>query len=251
MKKPACEGDEKPAHTAEPKDEFSKLEQQYDSASIEDRDRLHPDFIQAIRRKHPGFVEETWQALRNGDSLKATLHHSMKRVLDRPDLSVGRKTNAREDAEAAMWLFGELLREDLEPKDIRGHGYELATRTLFIGLRAGLSTEEVDALQARFMSDRQRKLGKTPKGEKPGVAHAKELACEIAKENSQLSSAEIAEEIPNRWRLKGVACPKPEWLVRLVRKWRRNGAIPPQTHPRRRRTYPLRRVSPRMKFFQV
>jgi hypothetical protein len=131
---------------------------------------------------------------------------------------------------------------------MRGHARELATRTLFIGLRARLSPEEVDALQARFMSDRQQRLGKTPKGEKPAVAHAKELACEIAKENSELGSIEIAEEIPNRWRLKGVACPKPDWLVRLVRKWRRNGDIPPQTHPRRRRTYPLRRVSPKIKF---
>ena len=113
MKKPAGEDDEKPAHTAAPKDEFNKLEQQYDSASIEERDRLHPDFFQAIRRKHPGLVEETWRALRNGDSLKATLRHSMKRLLDRHDLSVGRKTNAREDADAAMWLLGELLRRTL------------------------------------------------------------------------------------------------------------------------------------------
>jgi hypothetical protein len=240
MKKPAVDGesDKLRALTEGPED-------QYDSASIEERDRLHPYFMRALRKKHPGLLEKTWRALRSGDGLKVTLRHSMKRVLDRHDLSAGRKTNAREDADAAMWLIDELQRNDLKPKTMRGHGYELATRMLFVGLRAGFSPKEVENLHARFMSDRQRDLGKTPKGEKPGVAHAKELACEIAKVNSQLSSAEIAEEIPNRWRLKGVACPKPEWLVRLVRKWRRNGAIPPQTHPRRRRTYPLRRVSPR------
>jgi hypothetical protein len=97
MKKPRGESHKPRAHTEGP-DEFSKLEQQYDSASIEERDRLHPDFIQAIRKKRPGLVEETWRALRSGDSLKATLRHSMKRVLDRHDLSAGRKTNAREDA---------------------------------------------------------------------------------------------------------------------------------------------------------
>jgi hypothetical protein len=175
----------------------------------------------------------------------------MKRLLDRHDLSVGRKTNAREDADAAIWLLGELLLEDLEPKEMRGHARELATRTLFIGLRVRLSPEEVDALQARFMADRQRNLGKMPKGEKPEIAHAKELACEIAKENSERSSIEIAEAIRNRWRLKGHACPKPDWLVRLVRKWRRNGDIPPQTGPRRRPAYPLRRASPKVKLSQV
>jgi hypothetical protein len=186
--------------------------------------------------------------LRSDVSLKAALRHAMKRLLDRHDLSFARKTNAREDADAAMWLIDELLREDLEPKEMSGHAYELATRFLLIGLRAGLSPEEVDALRAKSMADRQRKLGNTPKGEKPGIAHAKELACEIAKESSELSSIEIAEEIPTRWRLKGVPCPKPDWLARLVRKWRRNGDIPPQTNPRRRRTYPLRRVSPKIKF---
>jgi hypothetical protein len=251
IEKPAGEDDQKPAHAEGPDDEFSKLEQQYDSASIEERDRLHPEFIQAIRTRYPGLEEETWRALRGDDSLKATLRYSMKRLLDRHDLSVGRKTNAREDSDAAMGLLGELLREDLEPEEMRGHARELATRTLFIGLRTRLSPEEVDAFQARFMADRQRKLGEEPKEEKPGVAHAKELACEIAKENSELSSIVIAEEIPNRWRLKKVACPKPDWLVRLVRKWRRIGGVPPQTNPRRRRTYPLRRASPKTKFSKL
>ena len=235
MKKPRGESHKPRAHTDGP-DEFSKLGQQYDSASIEERDRLHPDFIQAIRKKQPGLVEETWRALRSGDSLKATLRHSMKRVLDRHDLSVGRKTNAREDADAAMWVFDELQRQDLEPKEMRGHAYELATRTLFIGLRAGLRPEEVEALYARFMSDRQRELGKTPKKEGPRRAHAKELAGEIVKENPGFSYAEIVEEIPNRWRLENVDCFSPRWLAELVPRW-----FPSQPKSARRRAYPLRR----------
>ena len=195
MKKPRGENHKTPAHTEGSKDEFSKLEQQYDSASIEARDLLHPDFIQAIRKKQPGLVEETWRALRSGDSLKATLHLSMKRVLDRNDLSVGRKTNAREDADSVMWLFDELLREDLEPDEMRGHARELATRTLFIGLRARLSPEEVEGLYARFLSDRQRTFGNTSKKERPQRVHAKELAGEIVKENPGVSYAEIVEEI--------------------------------------------------------
>ena len=223
--------------------------QQYAEATIEERERLLPGLERAISKVAPGLLETADTRFFNGDYLKDMIDQCMQRVLARPDLSPDRKTNAMEDAAVLRKLF-DLAKQWPVPK-LAAHTFEMTLRGMFIGMRAGLSPEEVEGLYARFMSDRQRKLGKTPKGEKPGVAHAKELACEIAKENSQLSSAEIAEEIPNRWRLKGVACPKPEWLVRLVRKWRRNGAIPPQTHPRRRRTYPLRRVSPRMKFFQV
>ena len=38
-----------------------------------------------------------------------------------------------------MWLFDELQRKDLRPREMRRHAFELATRTLFIGLRAGPS----------------------------------------------------------------------------------------------------------------
>jgi hypothetical protein len=205
--KPAGEGDENPTHTAGLKDEFSELEQQYDSASIEERDRRHPNFIRAIREKYPGLEEETWRALRNDESLKATLHYSMKRLLDRHDLSAGRKINAREDADAAMWLIDELLRADLEPKEMIGHAYELAARFLFIGLRAGLSPEEVDALQARRMSDRQRKLGKTPKKPKPWRAYAGMLLALIPEKDRALPIDRVggklwdlwAAEVPAQW----------------------------------------------------
>jgi hypothetical protein len=243
MKKPAGGGDEKPAHTAEPKDEFSKLEQQYDSASIEERDRLHPHFMRALRKKHPRLLEKTWRALRNGDGLKVTLRDSMKRVLGRHDLSAGRKTNAREDADAAMWLIDELQRNDLKPKTMRGHGYELATRMLFVGLRAGFSPKEVENLHARFMSDRQREIGKKPKKESPRAAYARGLACDIVKEkeDQEFRSEEIVEEIPNRWQRQDLACFTDSWLRILVRRWIRDGVIPPPTPSRRRRTYPLRR----------
>ena len=237
MKKPVGgESDRPRTLTEEPNDEFRKLEQQYDNASIEERDRLWPSFIRAVREKYPGRMKESWQALRNGVSLKAALRQAMKRVLDRNDLSVGRKTNAREDADAAMWVFDELQRQDLEPKEMRGHAYELATRTLFIGLRAGLRPGEVEGLYARFMSDRQRTFGNTSKKERPQRVHAKELAGEIVKENPGVSYAEIVEEIPNRWRLENVDCFSPRWLAELVPRW-----FPSQSKSARRRTYPLRR----------
>jgi hypothetical protein len=242
MKKPAVDGEggKLRALTEGPEDEFGKLARQYDSASIEERDRLHPDFMRALRKKHPGLPEKTWRALRNGDGLKVTLRHSMKRVLERHDLSVGRKTNAREDADTAMWLIDELRWRDLEPKEMRGHGYELATRTLFIGLRARFSPNEVENLYARLMSDRQRELGKKPKKERPRAAYARELISQIANEHPEFNGAEIVEEVPRRWQLEGTECFTPEWLRGLVHRSRPAGAGSPRK-PARRRTYPLKR----------
>jgi hypothetical protein len=236
MKKPAREGDEKPAHTDASNGEFSKLEHQYDNASIEERDRLHPDFIRAIHKKRPGLAEETWRALRNGDGLNVTLRHSMKRVLDRHDLSVGRKTNAREDADAAMWLIDELRREDLEPKEMRGHGYELATRTLFIGLRAGLSPEELEKIELhaeigrKVVSGGKRggtKSGKTRSREnKPWAAHATELAQVIYAELPGASDEDIAVEIKTRWKLEEVYPPTVRTLATFVLELREGGKLP-------------------------
>ena len=229
-------------------DEFSKLQQQYDGASAEERERLWPDLIRAIRKIDPSFLQKFERAFRSGDYLKAQVESAMKRALARADLRPGGKTNAEEEATAVHFIFNELKREDLGVGEIRELAYELGTRTLFIGQWAGPSHNEVENLQARFISARQRRFGNERKKDKPNVAHAKELACEIAKENSGLSAVEIAEEIPNRWRLRDVACPEHDQLVWLVRKWRREGVIPPQTGPRRRRRYPLQRASSKLKF---
>jgi hypothetical protein len=246
MKKPAD------SNTGNPEgpelDEFSKLQQQYDEASAEERERLWPDLIRAIREIDPSFLQKFERAFRSGDYLKAQVESAMKRALARADLRPGGKTNAEEEATAVDFILSELASEDLSVGEIKELAYELGTRTLFIGQWAGPSHNELENLQARFISDRQRRFGNEPKQDKSNVAHAKELACEIAEENSALFSVEIADEIPKRWRLTDVACPEHDRLVWLVRKWRREGVIPPQTGPRRRRRYPLQRASSKLKF---
>ena len=186
MKKPA---DSKSDNPEDPElDEFSKLQQQYDEASIEERERLRPDLIRAIRKIYPGLLEKFERAFRNGDYLKATGRQCMKRVLARADLSAGGKTNAEEDADcrslsSSMSSSGRTLSRGNEGARVRTGDADP------VHWAAGRpQPDEVEDLHARFMSDRQRRLGKTPKRDKPDVAHAKELACEIAKENSELSA---------------------------------------------------------------
>ena len=70
MKKPA---DSKRDNPEGPElDEFSKLQQQYDEASAEERERLWPDLIRAIRKIDPSFLQKFERAFRSGDYLKAT-----------------------------------------------------------------------------------------------------------------------------------------------------------------------------------
>ena len=97
MKKPTVgKTDKLRALTEDP--ELRALMEKYDAAPPDERERRHPDLIRAIRERVPGFVEEYERAFRNGDSPKAIFSQCMERVLARPDLSGGRKTNAQEDA---------------------------------------------------------------------------------------------------------------------------------------------------------
>ena len=67
MKKPAVgETDKLRALNEDP--ELRTLMERYDAATPDERERLHPDLIRAIREKFPGFVEEYERAFRNGDS---------------------------------------------------------------------------------------------------------------------------------------------------------------------------------------
>jgi hypothetical protein len=101
---------------------------------------------------------------------------------------------------------------------------------------AKLDPEEMEELRRQAVRESALNAGKTPKKERPRVAHARELTHEIIKENPSLSNAQIVEEIPNRWRLEGVECFTPRWLAELVPRW-----LPPRPTSARRRTYPLRR----------
>lgn len=131
-------------------DDFDKLQQQYFDATIDERNRLWPDFIRAIRETYPGFLEEVEHKFRNGDYLMAMFGQCMKRVLARPDLNAGRKTNAQEDATVFMAAFDELQQVD---PHARGLAYELATRALFTALRVGLNPDEVENLRAEARSE--------------------------------------------------------------------------------------------------
>lgn len=216
-------------------DEFNKLQQQYFDATPDERERLWPDLIRMIREASPGFLETFEQAFRNGDYLKAIFDQCMERVLARPDLSAGRRTNAQEDADAFFFVFTELQREDLGPKEMKELAYELTTRALFTGLRAGLSPEEVEKIELHAEIGRKvvsgGKRGGTKSGEarsgenRPWVPHATELAQVICSERDA-SDEVVAVEIVTRWRLEKPLPPGMRTLETFVSELRKAGTLP-------------------------
>ena len=204
-------------------------------ALAEKADALYPDW------------QEIWAAaVSDGRIMRALAIHCVLRIRERSDLDEFERFKAKTAEADFVTSFDKVT---ASPNASAAFRMTLAFYELMRIAR--LDPEEMKELTQQVVSDRQQTFAKTPRKDKPRVAHAKVLACEIAKENSRLWSVEIAEEIPNRWRMKDVPCLEHDWLVRLVRKWRRKGDIPPQTPGRRRRTDPMRRVSPRMKFSQV
>jgi hypothetical protein len=199
-------------------DDFDKLQQRYHDATIDERNRLWPDFIPAIRERYPGFLEEVDRKFRNGDYLRAILEECMKRVFARPDLDGGRKANAQEDAAVAMAVFDEFQQADSRWREL---AFELATRTLLTGLRVGLNPDEVENLRAEARSELGRKGGKASG---PGrqakrslwTPHATELAMEAYSRDSNASNETIADSISDNWKLKTPKCPGHRTLTEFV-----------------------------------
>ena len=158
MKKPTKpdESDESEEKRGRSQD-FLKLQQQYHDGTIDERNRLWPNFIRVIRETYPGFVEELEHKFRTGDYLMAMFGQCMKRVLARPDLNAARKTNAQEDAAVFFAVLDELNQADPRSREL---AVELAIRALFTGLRAGLSPREIEELQRDARSETGRPGGK-------------------------------------------------------------------------------------------
>jgi hypothetical protein len=180
--------------------ELNQLLQQYAEATIEERERLSPDLGRAINKVAPGLLERADTRFFNGDYLKDMFDQCMERVLARPDLSPDRKTNAIEDAAVFTACF-DLAKRWQVPK-LAAHAFEMATRALFTGLRAGLSPVEIEDLRARFFSERQRSVaekGGENRRDKEWRKFAKDEALRLHKANRLLTLTDIARKIENAW----------------------------------------------------
>jgi hypothetical protein len=210
-------------------DKFRKLQQQYFEATMDERERLWPDFIRAIRKSSPGLLETFETRFRNGDYLKDMFDQCVKRVLARSDLAPGRKTNALEEAAGFMAAFDELKQAD---PNVGALAYELATRALFTALRAGLNPDEVEELRQSIFINEGRKGGRKRAEvhkERPWWARAENLALEA---DGNLSNEKIAMYIRDNWEPKEKPasplpkCPEHRTLTKFVSKLRADKKLP-------------------------
>jgi hypothetical protein len=208
-------------------DDFDKLQQQYFDATPEERERLLPDFIQAIRENLPGLIEAYDARAANGDYLKDMFDQCIKRGLARPDLSPGRKTNAMEDAADFMRFFDAAKQWPL-PK-LATHAFEMALRALFIGMRAGLSPGEVDELRAKIMSEHQRNIavqGGERRRDKPWRQYAKQHALRLHNTNRALTLTDIAKKIEKQWESENFEKVELQQLFKYLSDCVDNGELP-------------------------
>jgi hypothetical protein len=239
MKKPAVgETDKLRALSDDP--ELRTLAEQYFAAKPTEREpyeALLEAFIAKAVALYPDW-RETWEAAKSdGRIVRALAIHCVLRIRARNDLAEFERFEAKTAEGNFVASFDEVAASPDAAVAFRMmlSFYELMRI-------AKLDPEEMEELGRRAVRDSALNAGNTPKRDSPRRTHANELISELAKEHPGFLIEEIVEEIPNRWRLKGVACFTPNWLRELVRRWRRDNDIPPPTHGRRR-TYPLRRAS--------
>ena len=101
---------------------------------------------------------------------------------------------------------------------------------LFLGLRAGLKTDEVAKLRAEVFRETGREGGKKSgavrKANRPWASHAMELARGA---DASASNEKIACAISDRWKRADVDCPGIRTLAEFVSELRASGRLPQRT----------------------
>jgi hypothetical protein len=234
MKKPPVgETDELRALTEDP--ELRALTEQYFAAKPSGREPYEA-FIAKAAALHPGWRDILVAAESDGRIVRALAIHCVLRIRARSDLDELERFEAKTAEANFVTSFSEIARS---PSASAAFRMMLAFYELMRIAR--LDPEEMDQLRRQAVRDNTVKAANTPKKERPRAAHANALINEIAKDNPGFTNAEIVDEIPHHWQLKGVACFTPRWLGELVRRWRVGGDGSPRPTSTRRRTYPLKR----------
>ena len=218
---------------------WALMERWYAARTPVDRQAALAVFVETADGLYPDWRRTVTEAEDDGRIPRAMTIHLVKRIRERVargELDEFERVEAREAEAKYVVSFDEFMASSNPAAAFRMQmAFWELTRL------AKLDPEEMEELRRRAVRDSALKAGKTAKEETARSAHAKELTRAIATENPGSLNVEIVEEIPKRWRLEEAACFTTDWLKTLVGRWRRDGVIPPPTHPRRRRTYPERK----------
>jgi hypothetical protein len=218
MKKPAT-GESDKLRAIEKDPELRALVERYFVARPSEREPYEAflgDFSAKASALHPNW-QEAWEAAKSdGRIVRWLAMHCALRIRGRSDLTERERYEAKTAEADFVRSFDEAIRA---PSAAAAFRMTLAFYNL-MGI-AKLDPEEIEELRRRAVRDNAVIIGKIPKKEGLRTAHANKLIRKIAKDHPEFRDAEIVDEIPNRWTLKGLDCFKTRWLEELVRRWRR------------------------------
>jgi hypothetical protein len=120
-----------------------------------------------------------------------------------------------------------------------GPVYRLVLSALFVGLRASLTTDEINGLSAQVRSEMGRaggeKSGSVRKASRRWLPHATQLAIEVCERDPKASHETVAGAISDCWKLADVNCPGNRTLAKFVSDLRLAGQLRPRSGSLRKR----------------
>jgi hypothetical protein len=224
--------DEAESRIAFLKDAFARIS----AAPFDDRDALTTEFAQEFQRRDPETAAKLKRWGGDGWFLWRACEIALESALVRTDLTADEKRKTLSDG----WHCVAALKAAVSPES-HGHlpsriAIDFAFSALLLGLRAGLSPEEIEKIRASQASDMGRsggvKSAETRKREtSPWGNHASEIAARVRAEQPKAGQGKVADLIMERWKLKE-DYPSHRTLVRFISELEKDGTIPPRSGSR-------------------
>ena len=156
----------------------------------------------------------------------------------RDDLTDGEKSEiVRDDLGTVVATLAMLWRgTNSVPGDV---AIEFAWSTFWIGLRAGLTPEEIERLRVEWFRSRQRAsaVGRVKQRREASLGwkvHAKEIIKRVRDKNPEASQEKVAEKVLETWHAADVDPPGFRTLVSYVAELEREREIPQRAGSRRK-----------------
>jgi hypothetical protein len=198
--------------------------------------REHDDLIRKLvrdfKKTEPDVLKTIAEWGRGGLFLGEAFGCALGAALSRLDLDDDQKLDVLSDAGdffAAMDVVRS-ARHGLVSRDIV---MRMAMAALFVGLRAGLNSNEIEALERNRLRAAQSERGKLSaearrKASEPWRIHAAEIAKHARSHEPNLSQERVADAIMERWK-EGFPHPGHRQLVKFVGELEKAGEVPRRT----------------------
>ena len=196
---------------------------------LADRDEL----LRQLGRDSPALKDKIRSWRQRGWLLWRAVEGALSAAVERNDISEDEKTEARQEAHKVSAAI-EVISEHPSGLVSRQLAFDLATNSIFVGLRAGLTPEQLEKFRQQWFSAQQRARGKRSgenrRSERPWPPHAKERAHHFRTKHKSWSRPRIANAILSEWQSTSqIANPSYDQLLDYVKELELSGELPLRT----------------------